>query len=47
MPFLPLHNDSPRVLIQQPWVTWGLIAVCTLIFLHQDSLTPDGAAGLG
>ena len=51
MPFLPLHDDSPRVLIQQPWVTWGLIAACTLVFLYQVSITPDAAVrviyGLG
>lgn len=46
MPFLPLHDDQPRVLIEYPWVTWGLIAVCSLIFLHQTSLTPDAGARL-
>ena len=46
MPFLPLHDDQPRVLIQYPWVTWGLIAVCSLVFLHQASLTPVEGARL-
>ena len=41
MPFLPLHDDNPRVLIQHAWVTWGLIAACTLVFLYQASMTPD------
>ncbi|MDX1576473.1 MAG: rhomboid family intramembrane serine protease [Kiloniellales bacterium] len=46
MPFLPLHDDHPRVLIQQPWVTWALIAVCSLVFLHQASLTPSEGLAL-
>jgi len=40
MPFLPLHDDHPRVLIEQPWVTWGLIAACVAVFLVERSLTP-------
>jgi len=46
MPFLPLHDDSPRVLIQQPWGTWGLIAACTLVFFLQASMTPIEGARL-
>jgi len=46
MPFLPLHDDHPRVLIEHPWVTWGVIAVCTLVFLLESSLTPDERARL-
>ena len=41
MPFLPLHDDNPRVLIQYAWVTWGLIAVCSFIFLYEVSMTPN------
>lgn len=46
MPFLPLHDDNPRVLIQYAWVTWGLIAVCSFIFLFEVSITPDESARL-
>ena len=50
MPFLPLHDNAPRVLITHAWVTWGLIAACVLVyFLGQDS-GPEGqrlAYGLG
>jgi len=46
MPFLPLHADNPRVLIEQPWVTWGLIAACTLVFLYQVSMDPEDGARL-
>jgi membrane associated rhomboid family serine protease len=46
MPFLPLHDDNPRVLIQYAWVTWGLIAVCSFIFLYETSMTPNERARL-
>lgn len=46
MPFLPLYDDHPRVLIEHPWVTWGLIAACTLVFLFENSMTPDERARL-
>ncbi len=46
MPFLPLHDDNPRVLIQYAWVTWGLIAVCSFIFLYEASMTPNERARL-
>jgi membrane associated rhomboid family serine protease len=46
MPFLPLHDDNPRVLIQHAWVTWGLIAVCSFIFLYEVSMTPNERARL-
>lgn len=32
MPFLPLHDLNPRILLQVPWVTYGLIAACCLIY---------------
>ncbi len=35
MPFIPLHDDNPRILIAQPWVTWGLMLVSILVFLGQ------------
>ncbi|MDX1421630.1 MAG: rhomboid family intramembrane serine protease [Kiloniellales bacterium] len=46
MPFLPLHDDHPRILIEHPWVTWGLIAASTLIFLVEVSMSPDEVARL-
>ncbi len=38
MPFIPLHDKNPRVTIGLPWVTWGLIAACILVYLWQNSL---------
>ncbi len=38
MPFLPLHDNQPRVLIGQPWVTWSLIALCAFVFLFQSDV---------
>lgn len=35
MPFLPLYDTNPRVYVQTPWVTYGLIATCVLVFLMQ------------
>jgi rhomboid family protein len=46
MPFLPLHDDKTRILIEHAWVTWGLIAACTLVFLYEASLPPDTASRL-
>ncbi len=46
MPFLPLHDKTPRVLIQTPWVTWGLIAACVFTFFYQVSAGPEGGAKL-
>ena len=37
MAFLPLHDDNPRVVIEYPWVTWGLIAACVIAFLYENS----------
>ena len=37
MPFLPLHDNAPRVLIAHAWVTWGLIGACVLVYLSQGS----------
>jgi len=37
MPFLPLHDTTPRTLIARPWVTWGLILANALFFLVQVS----------
>lgn len=37
MPFIPLHDKTPRILVAQPWVNWGLIAVCSLVYLTESS----------
>ena len=51
MPFLPLHDNTPRILIALPWVTWGVIAACTVIFFLQTQASADSvermAYGLG
>ncbi|MEM7221702.1 MAG: rhomboid family intramembrane serine protease [Pseudomonadota bacterium] len=38
---IPLHSDRPRILIEQPWVTWGLIALCATIFALQVEVGPE------
>jgi membrane associated rhomboid family serine protease len=38
MPFIPLHDKTPRVLIARPWVTLGLIALSTAAFALQLAL---------
>jgi membrane associated rhomboid family serine protease len=40
MPFIPLHDKTPRVLIKVPWVTWGLIIACALIYLLELDTKP-------
>ena len=40
MPFLPLHDRNPRVLVERPWVTWGLILACVVIYLFQVQAPP-------
>ncbi|MFQ6018379.1 MAG: rhomboid family intramembrane serine protease [Kiloniellaceae bacterium] len=37
MAFIPLHDKNPRVLVARPWVTWGLILVCSAVFAVQVS----------
>ncbi len=46
MPFIPLHDDNPRILIQHAWVTYGLILACVLVFLFEVSLNADDGARL-
>ena len=36
MPFIPLHDTTPRYLLARPWTTWALIAVSTLAFLFES-----------
>lgn len=35
MAFLPIFDRNPRTFLAYPWVTWGLIAACVLVFLQQ------------
>src|SRR3546814_14427376 len=37
MPFIPLHDTTPRTLIARPWTTWALIAVTALAYAGQAS----------
>lgn len=46
MPFLPLHDNQPRILVSQPWVTWGIIALCALTYIMQVDAGPQGAQRL-
>ena len=41
MPFIPLHDKNPRVLIKHAWMTWGLIVFCTLVYLYESLAEPD------
>jgi membrane associated rhomboid family serine protease len=37
MPFLPLDDDTPSsILIERPWVTWGVMALCLVVFWVQS-----------
>lgn len=38
MPFLPLGDSTPRLRIERPYVSWTLIALCSLIFLVQNGM---------
>ena len=38
MPFIPLHDKNPRVLVSQPWITWLLI-LANIYFGTDASLT--------
>lgn len=35
MPFIPLRDNNPRILIARPAVTWGIILACVAIFVLQ------------
>src|SRR3546814_6421233 len=37
MPFIPLHDTTPRTLIARPWTTWALIAVTAVAYAGQAS----------
>ncbi|MEQ8356939.1 MAG: rhomboid family intramembrane serine protease [Kiloniellaceae bacterium] len=42
MPFIPLHDTTPRYLITRPWTTWLLILATALVFLVQLADQADG-----
>ncbi len=46
MPFIPLHDTTPRYLIARPWTTWALIVVCIAMFFLQVSGGERGFIGL-
>lgn len=46
MPFIPLHDTTPRYLIARPWTTWALIVVCIAMFFLQVSGGERGFVGL-
>ncbi len=47
MPFIPLYDKNPRILIARPYVTWGLIALCAAVFVVQLSAGDGLIYGLG
>lgn len=44
LPFLPLHDDNPRRWVSTPYVTWGIILFCTIIYIWQTGLSPADEA---
>ena len=42
MPFIPLHDTTPRILIARPWVTYGLMLACILSYVVQVSGGEEG-----
>jgi membrane associated rhomboid family serine protease len=38
----PLYDDNPRIHITTPYVNYGIIAICVVVFLWQVSLGPAG-----
>lgn len=42
MPFIPLHDTTPRYLIARPWTTWALIVACILVYLVQVAGGEEG-----
>ena len=42
MPFLPLHDTTPRTLIARPWMTYGIILACIAFFLIQIAGGQEG-----
>ncbi|HSS63210.1 MAG TPA: rhomboid family intramembrane serine protease [Gammaproteobacteria bacterium] len=46
MTFLALDDRTPRVLIVRPWATWGLISLCSAVFLLQSVIVLFGGEHL-
>ncbi|WP_422367027.1 rhomboid family intramembrane serine protease [Pelagibius sp.] len=46
MPFIPLHDDTPRYLIARPWTVWCLIPITALCFLIQMVSGSEGGLRL-
>jgi membrane associated rhomboid family serine protease len=46
MPFIPLQDDTPRILIGRPVVTWTIIAACIAIFVLQATAGPRTAQAI-
>ncbi|SDF72891.1 Membrane associated serine protease, rhomboid family [Limimonas halophila] len=43
MPFIPIGDSNPRITIAHPYVTWGLIGACVLVFvLHAGMGSREG-----
>jgi membrane associated rhomboid family serine protease len=42
MPFIPLHDTTPRYLIAKPWTTWALIIACAAVYFLQVSSGQQG-----
>jgi membrane associated rhomboid family serine protease len=46
MPFIPLHDTTPRYLIARPWTTWGLMIACVVAYLGQVAGGEEGMVRL-
>jgi membrane associated rhomboid family serine protease len=46
MPFIPLRDSNPRILIDKPLVTWSVIALCLAVFVWQVSADPRTAQAI-
>ena len=42
MPFIPLHDTTPRVNIARPWTTWLLIVACVVAYFGQTTAGSEG-----
>lgn len=42
MPFIPLHDTTPRLYIARPWINWLLIVACVLAYFGQTSGGEEG-----
>ncbi|MBK1696657.1 rhomboid family intramembrane serine protease [Rhodovibrio salinarum] len=46
MPFIPLQDDNPRIMIARPIVTWAIIATCIVVFILQAAAGPQAAQAI-